>query len=121
KRNAMLLSSAHFIEIDLLMGGTRMPMAGDWPDSPYYVLLCRKPGTAACRVWRASYREPLPPVRIPLAGHDPDLVIPLQPLVDDIYAMSRYWIDLDYSKPLPRRLPAAEKKWMREAVASAAR
>ena len=116
KRNAMLLGSAHFIEIDLLLGGSRMPMMGTWPDSPYYVMLCRKPSAPTCRVWRASYREPLPSVRIPLAQRDPDLVIPLQPLVDEIYARSRYWLDLDYSRPVGLGITSGDAEWMRERI-----
>ncbi len=121
ERNAALLGSAHFIEVDLLLRGTRMPMLEGMPDSPYYVLLSRKPSAPSCRVWRASYRDPLPPLRIPLARRDPDLVIPLQPLVDGIYARSRYWLDIDYSKPLGIRLASAEARWVRGTASSAKR
>jgi hypothetical protein len=41
KRQAMLLGRANFIEIDLLRGGTKMPMLSAWPDSPYTLLVCR--------------------------------------------------------------------------------
>ncbi len=100
KRQSMLLGDVHFIEIDLLLGGTRMPMAGAWPDSPYYTLLCRKPGTR-CLVTPAGYRSPLPPLTVPLAGRDPDITVPLQPLVDRIYKGTGYRDLLNYSARLP--------------------
>jgi hypothetical protein len=34
KRQSLLLGTANLVEIDLLRGGERMPMRGDWPDSP---------------------------------------------------------------------------------------
>ncbi len=43
KRQVYLRGLAHFVELDLLRRGRRMPMAGRWPDSPYYLLVCRKP------------------------------------------------------------------------------
>lgn len=117
KRNDCLAANAHFIEIDLLLGGTRMPMAEPWPDSPYYVMLSRKPVSPPCRVWPASYREPLPPLRVPLARGEPDVVLPLQTLVDGIHEKHGYRARFDYSKPLPTALPEAEAEWVRQAVA----
>jgi hypothetical protein len=34
KRQAMLLGRANFIEIDLVRGGSKLPMLDPWPDSP---------------------------------------------------------------------------------------
>ena len=42
KRLAFLSGYANFVEIDLLRRGRRMPMVSPWPDSPYYLLVCRK-------------------------------------------------------------------------------
>ncbi len=43
KREVYLRGLAHFVEIDLFRRGRCMPMLGRWPDSPYYLLVCRKP------------------------------------------------------------------------------
>src|SRR5207249_1598218 len=40
KRQACLSGMVNFVEIDLLRRGRRMPMDDDWPDSPYYLLMC---------------------------------------------------------------------------------
>src|SRR5205807_5538190 len=42
KRRAFVSGYANLVEIDLLRGGQRMPMVSAWPDSPYYLLVCRK-------------------------------------------------------------------------------
>jgi hypothetical protein len=38
KRRHVLLSQAHLVEIDLLRKGRRVPMIGQLPDKPYFVL-----------------------------------------------------------------------------------
>jgi hypothetical protein len=35
KRQSLLLGDANLVEIDLLRGGSRMPMLDLWPDSPF--------------------------------------------------------------------------------------
>jgi hypothetical protein len=108
KRQLYLGGLAHFVEIDLLRGGRRMPMAGRWPDSAYYLLVCRKQDAPRCTVWPAHFRQPLPVLSIPLAAPDPDIALPLQPLVDAVYARSHYDLDIDYRRPLNPTLPPAD-------------
>ncbi len=63
-------------------------------------------------MWPAHFSEPLPTIPIPLAGTDPDLSLDLQPLVEAIYARSRYERDLDYRRPLAPPLSPAEQAWL---------
>jgi hypothetical protein len=112
KRLAYLSGHANLVEIDLLRRGRRMPMASPWPDSPYYLLICRKKQASRCSVWPATFAEPLPPIPIPLAPPDPDLSLSLQPLVEAIYARSRYERDIDYSQPLYPPLSPAPAEWL---------
>ncbi len=120
KRNALLLGSAHFVEIDLLRGGTRLPMLDPLPDSPYYVLLCRQERAPYCRIRKAHFQTPLPDLTIPLADTDPDVVLPLQPLVDAVYERSRYGRRLDYNKPLRPPLTAEQSAWLQGRLRGAA-
>ena len=62
----------------------------------------------------ATFRKPLPTIRIPLAKPDPDMPLDLQPLVEAIYARSRYARDIDYRRPLAPPLTAAEQAWLDE-------
>lgn len=111
KRLAYLSGHANFVEIDLLRRGRRMPMVTPWPDSPYYLLVCRKKQAPRCSVWPAGFAEPLPPIPIPLLAPDPDVSLDLQPLVAAIYARSRYERDIDYRRPLDPPLTPAEQAW----------
>jgi hypothetical protein len=100
KRQAYLRGLANFVELDMLRRGRRMPMAGRWPDSPYYALVSRKQEAPRCAVWPAHFLRPLPVLSIPLAAPDPDITLALQPLVDAIYARSHYDRDIEYHRLL---------------------
>jgi hypothetical protein len=117
KRQVFLRGLAHFVELDLLRRGRRMPMAGRWPDSPYYVLVCRKQEAPRCTVWPAHFLRPLPTLSIPLAAPDPDVSLALQPLVDAVFARSHYDRDLDYRRPLQPPLCPADTSWLEERLA----
>jgi hypothetical protein len=111
KRQAHLSGQANLVEIDLLRGGRRMPMSGEWPDSPYYLLVGRKERAPRCTVWPAHFVRSLPVIPVPLAPPDPDIPLQIQPLVHQIYERSRYARDIDYHKPCRPRLSDAETKW----------
>jgi len=114
KRLAYLSGHANLVEIDLLRQGRRMPMASAWPDSPYYLLVCRKNRASRCAVWPATFTEPLPSLPIPLAPPDADISLDIQPFVEAIYARSRYERDIDYRRPLYPPLTTAEAAWLEE-------
>ncbi|HEX5269417.1 MAG TPA: DUF4058 family protein [Gemmataceae bacterium] len=112
KRQALLRGRANLVEIDLLRGGDRMPMLDPLPTSPYYVLIGRREKAPYCRVGRASFDRPLPAVPVPLAKPDADIPVALQPMVDAVYARSRYDDDIDYSQPLQPPLPPEQVAWL---------
>jgi hypothetical protein len=114
KRQSLLMGKANLVEIDLLRGGTRMPMLDPLPDSPYYILVSREEKAPFCRVWPAYFDRPLPPIPIPLSRPDPDIRLELQPLVDAIYQRSRYYEDIDYSALLTPPLSALQLAWIGE-------
>jgi Protein of unknown function (DUF4058) len=113
KRQAHLAGHANLVEIDVLRGGRRMPMADDWPESPYYVLVARKEESPRCAVWEAHFMAPLPEVPVPLAAPDPDVPLALQPLIDAVVARSRYEEDIDYRTALRPRLRPDEAVWVK--------
>jgi len=114
KRLAFLSGYANLVEIDLLRRGRRLPMASAWPDSPFYLLVCRKRRAARCSVWPAYYTEPLPSIPIPLAPPDADISLDIQPMVEAIYTRSRYERDIDYRRPLHPPLSTADAVWLEE-------
>ncbi len=89
KRNEILASAVHFVEIDLLRGGRRMPVE-NLPSCHYYVLVSRHETRPRIGLWPLSLRERLPLIPIPLRAPDPDAQIDLQEVLDDIYGKARY-------------------------------
>ena len=112
KRQSLLLGEANLVEIDLLRGGSRMPMLDPWPDSPYTVLVARARKFGLCRVWPVYFQMRSPSIPIPLLKPDPDLLLDLQPMIDSIYQRSRYERSINYSRPLAPPLDAAEALWL---------
>jgi hypothetical protein len=112
KRQALLLGKANLVEIDLLRGGTRMPMLDPFPDSPYYILVAREEKAPWCRVWPTYFDKPLPTIPVPLSKPDPDIPLALQPFVDAIYQRSRYFADIDYSRTLKPPLTPEQTAWL---------
>jgi hypothetical protein len=112
KRQAMLLGAANLVEIDLLRGGARMPMLDPLPDTPYYLLVCRRVRAPTCSVWPADCGHRLPEIPVPLASPDADVALDLQPLIDAIFVRNRYARKIDYSRPLAPPLRPEEAAWL---------
>ena len=99
RQELFMAKSPNFVEIDLLRGGQRMPMLDSWSN---------------CRVWPAHFKSPLPLIPIPLLEPDPDLPLNLQPMVEAIYARSKYDRSIKYSKPILPPLSAEEAAWLEQ-------
>lgn len=114
KRQALFLGrSANLVEIDLLRGGQRMPMAETWPSSPYTILINRiHHAPLRCEVVPAHSTIRLSPLPIPLLKSDPDVVLDLQSMVDAVYEEALYDLSIDYTKPLTPPLSAEEAAWL---------
>lgn len=114
KRQGLLMGTTNFVEIDLLRGGDRMPMLDPWPNSPYTVLVARKVSAPRCRVWPGYSLKVLPSVPVPLLHPDPDVSLPLQPMIERLYERFRYASQIDYTRPLTPPLSEDESKWLAE-------
>jgi hypothetical protein len=120
KRQGLLLCDVNLVEIDLLRGGERMPMRDEWPHSPYTLLVARPNKERRCLVWPAHFQQPLPELEVPLARPDPDIVLPLQPMIETIYQRSRYHRSIDYRKPLQPPLSPEETAWLKKQLVQTA-
>ena len=113
-RNRIMRSAAHFVEIDLLRGGERLP-GNQAPGSGYCALVSRWQQRPWAEVWPIRLREPLPKLPIPLADGVPDVQLDLQAILQEVYGNSRYDYYIYDSEPDPP-LSADDAFWARQLV-----
>jgi hypothetical protein len=104
KRGQLLASGAHFVEIDLLRGGPRLPLE-DLPECDYYVLVSRAEERPRAGLWPIRLRERLPVIPIPLRAPHPDAQLDLQALLHRIYDAAGYEDDIYAGTPQPHLSP----------------
>jgi hypothetical protein len=89
KRRQLLASPSHFVEIDLLRGGSQMPVE-DLPGCDYYALVSRAEDRPQVGIWPVGIRDPLPDIPIPLRTPDADAHIDLRSIRDRVYDAAGY-------------------------------
>lgn len=111
KRQRILLSTAHLLEIDLLRKGQRVPMRQPLPSAPYFVFLSRYEKRPMSDVWQITLDQPLPVVPIPLLPGDKDVMLDLQLALTSIYDSVGYDLVLNYTKPPDIPLEEKAAQW----------
>ena len=109
KRQSVLASGTHWIEIDLLREGERPEeVAGK---SDYYALLHRA-GHLTYDVWFFDLRDRMPTIAVPLRPPFADVPVDLQAVFETTYTRAHYAESTDYTAPIPLpRLRPADKIW----------
>jgi len=101
KRQTVLNSTAHLVEIDLLRTGEAKPMAGG-VTSDYRILVSRANRRPAAELYPFNLREPLPRFLLPLHPSDREPVVDLQNLLEQVYQEAALELAIDYStQPIP--------------------
>lgn len=122
KQVEVIHSDAHLVEIDLLRRGPHVVAvheyltAGRWD---YDYLICvHRAGTWKYEVYARSLSQPLPRIRIPLAGDDPDVRLDIRAALEKAYDAGSYDQRIDYTQPCQPPLSEARQAWVRELVAA---
>jgi len=118
KRQRILTSAVHLVEIDLLRGGPRMPLEG-LPACDYYVLVSRAEERPRAGLWPIGLRDRLPVIPIPLRGGDQDVRLDLQQIVQRVYDGAHYERYIYQSEPTPA-LCTEDAAWARKLIGAGA-
>src|SRR5947209_6384904 len=121
KRQALLTSPAHLMEIDLLRQGQRVPMRRKLPAADYFVFLSRAGRRPLTEIWPITLAERLPIVPVPLLGSDPDAALNLQNALDELYDGLRYDLEIDYQQPPDVPLSKLQANWANRILRKVAR
>lgn len=119
KREEVLLSSAHLVELDLLRGGARLPTNEPLPPGDYYAFVCRRRRRPRVEVYAWPLRHPLPSIPVPLTGEDPDVALDLQEVFTTVYDRAAYQYSIDYAAVVEPPLPEADAAWVQEVLKNA--
>lgn len=117
KRERLLLSACHLVEIDLLRRGQRpgWELAEPPLDAAYLCLVnrARADNVRVSEIWPLPLAAPLPLLPIPLLPPDPDVLLDLATAIRQIYGRARYGRRIDYRvAPPPPELSAEEAAWL---------
>jgi Protein of unknown function (DUF4058) len=118
KRNRVLGSSSHLVEIDLLRENTPMPMIGAEETSDYRIVVSRASDRPIADLYAFGLRDPIPNFLLPLKPDDPELAVELQPILLGVYNRGSYDFRINYQKPVsPPKLAEADQQWVDDLLA----
>lgn len=123
KQTDFLSSGVSLVEIDLMRQGEWVIAVekGNCPTEcsmPYRICVTRGFEPDISEVDLASYRHPLPQVRIPLRQGEPDVLLPVQSILDDAYVNGRYGNLIDYCRGPAGPMEQADETWIRDFLSS---
>ncbi|MGH7967204.1 MAG: DUF4058 family protein [Limisphaerales bacterium] len=115
KRHTFLGGGANFVEIDLVRQGASVfpqviRITLQQSGASYGVCVFRTTRPEEREVYPIRLRERLPAIRVPLRPADADVVLDLQPLIDQCHERGRYHL-LDYRLPLEPPLGPDDAAW----------
>jgi len=111
KRERVLASVTHLIEIDLLRGGEPMRMSGDIARADYRILISRGDHRPRADLYAFGVRQPIPAFALPLQREDAEPRFDLQTLLAELYDRAGYDLAIDYrGEPVPP-LSAEDAVW----------
>jgi len=111
KRERVLESRTHLVEIDLLRGGLPMAMEGDGHGAHYRILVSREERRPKADLLPFSVRHPIPDFTLPLQRRDEDLAVPLNLLLHDLYDRAGYDLRIDYRADPEPPLEGDDADW----------
>lgn len=114
KRQKILGSSTHLVEIDLLRGGKSMPILGNEIPADYRILVSRSNIRPKAELYPFNLQEPIPTFPLPLQRGDSEPLLDLQTLIHEVYDRAGLDLAIDYSsKPIPG-LSSSHTAWMNQ-------
>jgi hypothetical protein len=119
KREEVLQSEVHLVELDLLRSPRRLPIIGD-PPGDYYALISRSYLRPKVEVYSWNLLDPLPEINVPLLREDGVVSLNLRRAVDMVYDRAIYGRTLDYHREPAIPLSPEQRQWLDERLAQLA-
>jgi hypothetical protein len=114
KRQRIMMSQTHLVEIDLLRAGVPLPMVGGHK-SDYRILVSASHHRPKAQLYAFGIRQEIPPIAIPLAAAAA-VTLDLQRLLHEVYDRARFGLAIDYQKPPLPKLSSEDLKWLLDII-----
>ncbi|MGH2415995.1 MAG: DUF4058 family protein, partial [Microcystaceae cyanobacterium] len=116
KRQKILGSSTHLVEIDLIRQRKPMPILGT-TDTGYRILVSRSHSRPNADLYPFDLKDQIPVFPVPLREEEVEPVVDLQRLLNEVYERARFDLAIDYSQPVKPSLSPEEIAWVAEILA----
>lgn len=113
KRQKILRSATSLVEIDLNRAGNPMPIVGD-AGTGYRILVSRGYCRPDADLYAFGLKDPIPAFPVPLRQQEPEPVVDLQRLLNEVYERARFDLAINYSQPVKPPLLPEEAGWVTE-------
>jgi hypothetical protein len=101
KRQTILESASHFVEIDLLRVAQPMPLEGVTSPSDYRILVSAAGDRPNADLYSFNLREAIPVFLLPLRSEDEPILVDLGRLLQEVYEQGCFDLQIDYHQPVP--------------------
>lgn len=117
KRDEIIDAAANLVEIDLIrQGGYILAIHEEsLPNEyrgPYRICVMRHGKRHQAELYRATFKERLPLIRVPLRENDPDAILDVQELIDRAYEEGQYGQTIDYRSNARPPLLGEDADWV---------
>lgn len=112
KRQSVLGSYTHLVEIDLLRQGKPMPILTPIVESDYRILVSRSDTRPKAELYAFNLIDPIPQFSLPLRSENSEVLVDLQKLVQEIYEQGGYDLRLDYNREPTPALSPTQTAWV---------
>ncbi len=117
KRQEVLHSDTHLVEIDLLRQGEPIYTGERLPPHDYLVHVSRHAMRPRGTLWPISLTQRLPVIQIPLRNQDADAQLDLKVVLDTAYDRAGYDLVIDYHHPPSIALDEKNANWAKDWLA----
>lgn len=111
KREKILRSTVHLVEVDLLRQGQRLPVKGRLPPGAYFAVVSRAQERPKIKVWPINLDEPLPTIPIPLRKKKEGVSLDLQAAFTSVFDQGSYAAIIQYQGAPEVVLPEKDDVW----------
>jgi hypothetical protein len=119
KRQLILGSASHLVEIDLQRGDAPLPIQGSVQLAHYRVLVSRAEKRPQADLYTVTVREPLPRFPLPLKAPEESVLVDLSEIFQGVYDRASYDLRIDYREsPPPPPFSVEDQEWIQELLRS---